>query len=77
MIEEMSLTVADFVQHSTNTLSKMKAKYKKEILKRARHSTRGLKRLKSPITSSLESNLTKEDDISVISLEDDDGNSKC
>lgn len=77
MIEEIRLTVADFVQHSTNTSSKMKAKYKKEILKRARHSTRGLKRLKSPITSSLESNLTKEDDISVISLEDDDGNSKC
>ena len=41
MIKEMRLTVKDFFQHSTNTLSVMKAQYKKELLKRAKRSPSG------------------------------------
>lgn len=69
MIKEMRLTVQDFCQHSTNTLIVMKAKYKKELLKRAKHSSMEKKRVFS--TSSVSSILKSKEvvDISVINLE--------
>lgn len=80
MIEEMKLTMLDFLQHSTNTLSVMKAKYKKELLRRAKHSPKGPEKLTSAFKgSSVLSNSIEDDDISVISLEDEHVNSssKC
>ena len=78
MIDEMRSTVADFLQHSTNTLSKMKAKYKKELLKRTKLWPKGKDELKSATTLSSAFNSRDNDDISVMSLEGDCNNSsKC
>ena len=76
----MKLTVTDFLQHSTNTLRLMKAKYEKELLRRAKHSRKGPEEITSALKGSSDMSNTKEDDdISVISLEDDLDNrsSKC
>ena len=78
MIEEMRFIMADFLEHSTHTLSKMKAKYKKELLKRAKHSSTGKRRPESTSTVSSVLKSKRDDDISVISLEDDcNTGSKC
>ena len=78
MIDEMRSTVADFLLRSTDTLSKMKAKYKKEILNRAKLSPKGKEEMKSATTLSSAFNSRDNDDISVMSLEDDCNNSsKC
>ena len=69
MIKEMRLTVKDFCQHSTNTLSVMKAKYKKELLKRAKHSSVGEKRIFSTSTVSSIFKSKEVFDISLINLE--------
>ena len=78
MIKEMRLTVKDFCQHSTNTLSVMKAKYKKELLKRAKHSPMREKRIFSTSTVSSAFKSKEVDDISVINLENNKNeDSKC
>ena len=78
MITEMRLTVEDFWQHSTNTLCVMKEKYKKELLKRAKHSSRGKKRIFSTSTVSLVFKSKEVVDISIINLENNrDVDSKC
>ena len=65
----MRLTVKDFCQHSTNTVSVMKAKYKKELLKRAKHSSVGEKRIFSTSTVFLDFQPKEVVDISVVNLE--------
>ena len=69
MIKEMRLTVKDFCQHSTNTVSVMKTKYKKELLKRAKHSSMREKRIFSTSTVSSAFKSKEVVDISVINLE--------
>lgn len=69
MIKEIRLTVEDFWQHSTNILSVMKAKCKKELLKRAENSSMGEKRIFSTSTVSSIFNPKEVVDISVVNLE--------
>ena len=77
MIKEMRLTVKDFCQHSTNTLSVMKAKYKKE-LKRAKYSSMRENRIFSTSTVSSAFKSKEVVDISVINLENNKNeDSKC
>ena len=78
MIKEMRLTVKDFFQHSTNTLSVMKAQYKKELLKRAKHSSIREKRIFSTSTVSSAFKSKEVVDISVINVENNKNeDSKC
>lgn len=78
MVEEMRSTVADFLEHSTDTLRKMKSKYKKALLIRAKLSPKGIREVNSPATASSALNSKEDDDISVISLEDEhNDSSKC
>ena len=68
----------DFWQHSTNTLRVMKAMYKKELLKHAKHSSRGEKRIFSTSKVSSIFNSKEVVDISVVNLENNkDEDSKC
>ena len=78
MIKEMRLTVKDFCQNSTNTPSVMKAKYKKELLKRVKHSSMREERIFSTSTVSSAFKSKEVVDISVINLENDKNeDSKC
>ena len=78
MIKEMRLTVKDFCQHSTNSLSVMKAKYKRELLKRAKHSSMREESIFSTCTVSSAFKSKEVVDFSVINLENDKNeDSKC
>ena len=71
MIEEMRFILDDFFQHSMETLTKMKTRHKKELLKHARHAPKTTRRLDSAMTSTSTMTLTREyDDISMIELVD-------
>lgn len=70
MIEEMRLIVEDFFQHSIKTLTKLRKKHKKEILKYAKLEPKRTKKRVSTMSGSTTIHSRDDDDISVIALED-------
>ena len=70
MIEEMRLIVEDFFQHSIKTLTKLRNKHKKELLRYARLDSSRTKKRVSTMSGSSNLHSKDDDDISVIALED-------